>query len=290
MDRIDEIVRELNQELIETRNLTIKTDNSVRNLAGDVKQIIRAQESFERRMVLNSVGAYVLFAVLSFAGLFLVFRASSTRARVDKQLYEERESAFVLRVEELEADLDRRRTAEGEAYDFYELLVAGHREEVVERFAEVQGQIVDRATIELFRREVDRIRQELGSEAYTLGMQKMADSRWQEARDAFQRSIAYIEFASFSPQLHFSLAECLFNLDDHIGAVRYYNAAIESGNLGRADQVLAYFHRAEALQETGRMREALEAYRVFSNRFSNHPWSASADARAARILMRLEGQ
>ena len=74
MDRIEELVRDLNQEIIETRSQTIKTDNSLRNLVGDIKEIAKRQEGYERRFVVNSVAAYVLFAALSFVGLLLFFK------------------------------------------------------------------------------------------------------------------------------------------------------------------------------------------------------------------------
>lgn len=288
MERVDELFRDLEQEVIETRNQTIKTDNSLRNLAGDIKAIAKRQEAYEGRIVVNSVAAYVIFAALAFLGLFLFFKASISRAQLDRELVTQQQVAQEDRVGELEAEMERRREAENEAYEFFELLASGRRDEVVERFPTVQGRLIDRATIELFRREVDRIRHELAAEAFALGQQHFENERWQEARDILTRSMGYVELAHYSPELHYMLAESLFELDDYAGAIRYYDLAIEADALGRTPSIIATFHRAEALRRVDRYHEAVEAYRYFLRRYETHSWAGAARDRIASVQRHLE--
>ncbi len=288
-DRTEELIRQLEHELIETRNVTIKSDNSLRNLASDIKTIARKQETYERRMLVNSVAAYVLFASLSFAGLLVFFRASIERAELDHELADERRAALQQLVEDLQADIERRQQSEREAYEFFELLVSGRRDEVIERWPTIQGRLLDRATIELFRREVDGIRHDLAGEAWEIGQAHFNAERWEEARDALTRSMAYVEIAPYTPELHFMLAEALYQLDDYVPAVRYYDLAIGADEMTRAESVLAYFHRAESLQRTDREAEALEAYRTFARRFDGHYWAPTARQRIERLESRLAG-
>lgn len=287
MERLEEVLRELNQEMIETRNLTIKSDNSIRNLAGEIRELSREQERFKQRTVINSVTAYVLFALLSFGGLFLFFRASMSEQNAEKRLAAESERGLETRVKSLEAELERRQGAERAAYDFYQLLANGSKEEVVERFPEVQGSLIDRATVELFRREVDRIRQELADEAYSEGAQAFDDKRYEQARDSLLSSLSYKEFAPYTPDLHYQLGESLYQLEDHSAAARYFNLAIESNQLSSDREAIAYYHRAEALRNLGRDREALRAFRAFVQHFPNHPWRSAADARASMLANRV---
>ena len=270
MDRIDELIGRLEQEVVETRSQTIKTDNSLRNLVGDIKTIAKRQESYERRFAVNSVAAYVIFATLAFAGLLLFFRASIGRAQLDRELVTQQQQAFEGRIFELEAESERRREAERDAYEFYELLSSGQRAEVVERFPTVQGRLIDRATIELFRREVERMRHALASESYELGKQHFRNDRFEEARDVFARSIAYVELAHYSPDLHYRMAECLFELNDFAAALRYYDLTLGSGALERNEAIIATLHRADALRRLERYQEALDAYRFFLRRYDSH--------------------
>lgn len=288
MDRVDDLLRELHTEIIETRTQAIKTDNAVRNLGGELKAIARRQEAYERRLTVNSSVAYVLFAVLSFLGLLLFFRASIARTELDEALVAQETEALEGEIGALTADLERRRESERAAYDFYELLASGRRDEVVERFPTVQGRLLDRATIELFRREVDRIRLELASETYQAGMQHFENEQWQDARDALTRSQAYVDTTAYATDLHYRLGESLYQLGDDAGAVRYFDLALPTGELTRQQQIVAAFHRAESLRRLDRAPEAAEAYRSFARRFDSHYWAATARARASALEERLE--
>ena len=289
MDRIDARLRELQQEQIETRNLTIKSDHAVRTLAGEIRELTRMQEEFQRRTVWSSAAAYVLFTVLLGGGLFLFFQATSNRDRLDDAFVEEQMSQLEGRIRELEDQLERRKEAEQEAWSFFELLEQGAREEVVERFPNLQGRLMDRASVELFRREVERFRQQLAADAWAEGMSAYHANRWADARDAFQRSRNYSEFTSYTAQLNYYLGDALFQLGDFTGAVRYYNVALASGDLTRDVEPLAIYRLGEALRSLGRDREAMDAYTTFIQRFPNHPWKSASETRAAALRGRLEG-
>lgn len=288
MDRLESRIEDMQQEVIETRNVAIKTDNSLRNLAGEIRQIAQRQDQSEKRALMNSAIAYVLFSALTFAGLFLFFRASLERAGVDRQLVDAEHRALQARIADLEADLERRRQSEREAYGFYELLAANRQDEAVERWPVVQGRLQDRATTELFRREVDRIRHAMAREAFEVGQRRVASEQWEDARDAFARSMAYVEITAYTPELHLLLADALFNLSDFIGAARYYGMAIDSGTLTRPQLASAMFRRAEALTRSDRETEGIEAYRLFARRFADHSWANTARARIQRYESRAQ--
>lgn len=288
MDRIDARLRELQQEQIETRNLTIKTDHAVRTLAGEVRDLTRMQEAFQKRSLWSSGTAYVLFTLLVLGGMFLFFQATSNRERLDEAYVNEQIGQYESRVLELEAELERRKEAEREAWAFFELLEKGGKEEVVERFPNLQGRLMDRASVELFRREVDRIRQQLAADAWATGMRAHANSRWAEARDAFLRSRSYSEFTSYTAQLNYYLGDSLFHLNDFTDAVRYYNVAIASGELSRDLEPLATYRLGESLRSLGRDREALDAYTSFIQRFPSHPWKSASETRATALRQKLQ--
>src|SRR5205823_12869213 len=77
-DRDLEILR---REIIESRNLVIKTDNLLKNLHAELKQMGRKQELFEKRHMATSVAAYVLFAAIATLGAFTFARSEIRGAR-----------------------------------------------------------------------------------------------------------------------------------------------------------------------------------------------------------------
>ena len=72
----DEEIREIKKEIIESRGLTIKTNNLVNSLGADIKSIAKRQAGYERRFNWNGAVAYALFAALSFGGLKLASDAT----------------------------------------------------------------------------------------------------------------------------------------------------------------------------------------------------------------------
>src|ERR1700730_12944893 len=58
----------LRKEVIEARNLVIKTDNLLKNLHAELKQMGRKHEEQEKRHWMTSVTAYIGFAVIAGVG------------------------------------------------------------------------------------------------------------------------------------------------------------------------------------------------------------------------------
>src|SRR5438874_11104633 len=77
-DRDLEILR---REVIESRNLVIKTDNLLKNLHAELKQMGRKQEMFESRHWMTSVVAYLIFTILLGLGAYSLARAEIRVAR-----------------------------------------------------------------------------------------------------------------------------------------------------------------------------------------------------------------
>lgn len=287
MDRIDLRLRELQQELIETRNLTIKTDHAVRSLTGEMRELTRSQEAMQKRTVWSSATAYILFTILAVGGLFLFFNASSSRAKADSQLVQEQVRQFEARIDELQQEIEHRNKAEKEAWGFYELLQTGSDEEIVERFPKVKARLVDRTATELFQKEVDRRRQALAADAYAEGVSAYSNKKWGDARAAFERALNYQEFAPYNPELNYYLGDALYHLGDHASATRRYNIAIGSSELSPDLKPLGTYRLGESLRAIGRDREALEVYKSFTEHFSTHSWKASAERRIESLERKL---
>ena len=75
MRDVDDEVRQIKKEIVESRGLIIKTNNLVNALGADIKSIAKRQAGYERRLNWNSGVAIAVIGVISFAGLKLYFDA-----------------------------------------------------------------------------------------------------------------------------------------------------------------------------------------------------------------------
>ncbi len=72
---IDEELREIKREIIESRGLVIKTNNLTNALSADIRSIAKRQQTYERRISWNSATSYVVFVFVVFAALKLAMDA-----------------------------------------------------------------------------------------------------------------------------------------------------------------------------------------------------------------------
>ena len=96
MRDIDDEVRQIKKEIVESRGLVIKTNNLVNALGADIKSIAKRQAGYERRLNWNSGVAIAVIGVLSFVGLKLYFDAQTPDALLEAlDAFERDESQFV---------------------------------------------------------------------------------------------------------------------------------------------------------------------------------------------------
>src|SRR5436853_3475945 len=84
----------LRKELIEARNLVIKTDNLLKNLHAELKQMGRKHEEQEKRHWMTSVTAYIAFAIIASVGAIAYARAEVRTAREEASPNEARAGAL----------------------------------------------------------------------------------------------------------------------------------------------------------------------------------------------------
>jgi tetratricopeptide (TPR) repeat protein len=94
---------EIRKEVIEARNLVIKTDSLLKNLHAEVKAIGKRHEDLQKRQFISSGVAYAIFAALCVAGAVAISSARTSTAGAERERLEKT-------VAELSAQLDKQRT------------------------------------------------------------------------------------------------------------------------------------------------------------------------------------
>ncbi len=234
----DEEFREIKREIIESRGLSIKTNNITAALAADVKAIARRQASYERRLTVNSATAYVLFVVVIFGGIKLWLDASIRENRTElRGLQRDREQAqrelqTALREKEERAQLDRRAQA------FYDLVRDGRKQEVVEAWEQLRRERLSPVEAAMFQDVVDRFRTDLSVSAFERGLEHARMARYAEATEAYEEAVRLIEDAGHVPSVRLALADALRHLGRQREALVILQIVSDGADREAADDAL----------------------------------------------------
>src|SRR5260370_28110532 len=98
---LDKELSDIRREVIESRNLVIKTDNLLKSLHAEVKAVGKRQDEFQKHQWLSSVAAYFAFALIAITVSLVV---SSIRASSDKHERERLEKSIAHLTPQVEKD------------------------------------------------------------------------------------------------------------------------------------------------------------------------------------------
>jgi len=206
MHEVDDELREIKREIIESRGLVIKTNNLTNALSADIKSIAKRQQGYERRLAWNSATAYVVFVVVVFAAL--KFAVDARVDAIDAQAKHLRDENARMKqdLDDARQQIAERNAAELEAAKFFELIKDGRRVDVIKGWDAMKTKPLTKSEAQFFADAVERAKVEQATQLYLQGLDSVRLQRWQEAAAAFEESLKYDEAASVSPQAKLDLA------------------------------------------------------------------------------------
>lgn len=252
----------MRKEVIEARNLVIKTDNLLKNLHAELKQMGRKHDEQEKRHWMTSVTAYIAFAVLAAVGAIAYARAEVRSARDEAQANEARAITLQKDAEKIKSADQARRESSEKAMRVYDLL-GTEKEGPGLNQAMSQAMHLDKAQISALETRAIEDR--------AAGMkQRLADSALNAGQSAFRRQ----DWKGVSEQLG-RYVELNPKVDDgqvwyHLGSARiqtreFQGAIVPLENFlktagGTKTAQYAGLLLGQALEETGNPAKAKEVY------------------------------
>jgi TolA-binding protein len=277
-------LEEIKREIVESRSLSIKTNNLVNALAADVKSIAKRQQGYERRVFVNSATAYaVTIAVI------LVFVKLAWDIRLDTVRGESRESRDS--VAQLEKELkslqgreESRARVSRRAAEFYQLITLNKRRELIDGFPEIAKLDLTPTERSVFEAAAERARNELSLIAYQNGLDHARMGRFHEAQQAFRESLKNKTDAAHSSQANLQLARALVKLGMHRDAIPILMQLSEaSPDKEVMDE--ATLSLAEAQLDIQAWNDAKNTLRAFIRRFPNSPHINDAKGKLAQVQL-----
>ncbi len=281
---IDEELREIKREIIESRGLVIKTNNLTNALSADIKSIAKRQQTYERRLTWNSATAYVVFVLVVFAALKLAWdaRVDQIKAETEQRTTDNERLRKELR-DVQKRDDDRART-EGRAAQFYELVRQGKRAELVEQWEAIKNEPLSKAELLMFADAVERARNELAVQLYQQGMDKARVQRWQEAATAFEEAMRVKEDAANAPAIRLGLAEAYRHLNRQREAIPILSTLAENV-ADKEVQDDALYMLAWCQMDSHEWNDAKNTWRTLMRRFPESRFTPEARMQLAQLQL-----
>ena len=277
-DMILEELARLREEVVNSRNVTIKTDNLIKNLNADVKAITDRQGRLEKRSFINSVGAYVIFVALVFTGVYLTFQARLEKHQVVRTLHEKKESGFKRQIAELNAELGRWKQIERELLEFERMVREGNKEKAVAKFSSLRRVRFSGLLEDL----IVRFKAEVAKDKYDKGAELFEQGNFAKADEAFLKSLEYNEDPEYLGHLLYYQGMAALRMKDFPRSSELLRKALEYKH-ERKIRSDARYHLAYAHDRMGEKRTARELYYRFFEGHPKHPWAVRAKRRYKQL-------
>ncbi|HZX96278.1 MAG TPA: tetratricopeptide repeat protein [Myxococcales bacterium] len=275
----------LRKEVIEARNLVIKTDNLLKNLHAEVKNMGRRAEDQERRHKYTSVTAYILFAVIAVGGAIAYARAEVRTARDDAQANESRAIALQKDAEKIKAADQVRREASEKALRVYDLL-ASEKEGPALNQAMTQAMHLDRGQISaLESKSIDDraagMKQKIADAARTAGEAAFRHQDWKATSQELGRYVE-LEPKVADNMIWFHLGSARVQTREFQGAIQPLENFIK-GTGGTKTAQYAGLLLGQAYEEVGNHARARDVYERAENLYPGSDFAPMIRTRLRRL-------
>ena len=265
---------QLNEFLVETRELNQKCVDTLAKL-----QNINIQN--ERRYAIYLTIVLAILAVLTVVGVIVGSNLKYNAKINDLKFKQEAYTSAIKAKTMLEAEFEKDKKGSAVAFEIYQKIELGLYEESIERFNEVRDQLTHPAELALLEAKIDEIRWKLAENAYHDGIVLYNATNFDQARDAFFKSLHYKENTSYTPRLYFYIAMSLYQLGDFEGAKRYFTL-IPAGELSADLDAIARYHRGICAEKLGNYAEAVEQFEGFLKKYKYHKLADDAAKHKAK--------
>jgi TolA-binding protein len=253
---------ELRKEVVEARNLIIKTDNLLKNMHAELKRMGERQEEFARRRFFSSATAYVLFVVLAGVGAFTVARSDSAREREASAAAESRSRELQQKLEQVQKAEQVRKEASDKASRVFDQLSSekegpGLSQAMSNAVRMERGQLSPLESKALDER-VATLKTAVAQGALDRGNQAVRRGDHKAVSTEYGRYLDMVGSTN-DPQIYFHLGYSRAQLKEFQTAIDPLEKFLKAQSQGKLAQSAGYW-LGLAYEETGASAKAADAY------------------------------
>ena len=260
---LDKAFEEIRREVIESRNLVIKTDNLLKNLHAELKLVSKRQEDFQRRQWVSSGVAYAAFVGLAVAGALGVANARAGAATQERERLEKQVQELSGQVEKQRVEAQALLVNERGAAEVYRLMTAGAGEERLKGVDALARLDLSKLSPFLARVLQDRavaLRKEVGATALERGKTAFRRQEWSAAAEELKRVLALSPAEEDALEASYYLGNALVQLRKNEDAIPHLVRFVE-GDKRAKTRDFAMLLLVQAYDATGQRDKAVEVAR-----------------------------
>jgi TolA-binding protein len=279
---VEDDIHEVLKEITKTHNLIIKTDNLVKNLSSEIRQIQKKQEKYERKYIFNSVVAYVIFVIIIFGGLYVAFEAKVGVVRREKEVLEEKLGQTEAERDDLTKKLSIRAQQERVTERFLRLKRQKQDFDALKEADHLDAKVLSPLLSELVRKEADDLRSRMADVALQEGKSLLQKGHLARALREFDRAIKVRPPGPMLAQVYYQRGLALQKLNKIANAAEAFLAATEADpESSIADDAL--FQAGTSLETSGDVPRALSIYERFLNDYGTSRHASQVRFRVTKL-------
>jgi tetratricopeptide (TPR) repeat protein len=200
-------LEDIRREVVESRNMTIKTDNALKTLHAELKLVSTQQDAFQRRTWFSTGAAYAIFAALCVAGVVVISNTRAAGANAERERLEKQVTELSGTIDKLKLDATGAVAADQSALQVYRQMTTLPGEERLKGIDALQK--IDQSRLSPFAKLVlqDRavlLRKEVGGAVLEKGKAAFRRQDWPETIGQLSR------FLSMEPEAEDALDASFF--------------------------------------------------------------------------------
>lgn len=187
------LLEDIRREVVEARNMTIKTENALKSLHAELKNLSGQQRAFESRSWFSTGAAYLGMLVLAVVAIFAVSGARAAADRAEKERLDKQLADLTAQVAKVNADQSASVAAERTAAELYKTMTSAPSEDRLKGL-DVLARL-DQSKLSPFAKQVlaDRaalLKKEVGAALLERGKAAFRRQDWQGTIDELGRFVA----------------------------------------------------------------------------------------------------
>lgn len=201
------LLEEIRREVVESRNMTIKTDNALKTLHAELKLVSSQQEAFQSRTWFSTGAAYAIFAALCVAAVVVISNTRASGANAERERLEKQVTELTATIDKLKLEATGQVAADQSALQVYRQMTTLPGDERLKGIDALQK--IDQTRLSPFAKLVlqDRavaLRKEVGGAVLEKGKAAFRRQDWPETIGQLSR------FLSMDPEEESALDASFF--------------------------------------------------------------------------------